>query len=154
MAELLGYRLCQTWKQLVAVLVVEPQAASSIPTVMESMGAGGEPQLLHLRLPRQDKLGATRELDRHDAVGRRVIHFVGVEVLEPFRDFGQGGIGPLAKFIIVHAPIVSTAAPMRPPCLSCNTGHGARTKHGSGFLRFAQDDTKKVLAARDNGARP
>src|ERR1019366_1716959 len=113
MPELLGYRFCQTWKQLVAVLVVEPQAASIIPTVMESMRGGGEPQLLHLRLPRQDKLGAARELDRHDTVGSGVIHFVGVEVLEPFRDFGQGGIGALAKFVIVHAPIVSTAAPTR-----------------------------------------
>src|ERR1035437_8983414 len=104
MPELLGYRLCQTWKQLVAVLVVEPQTASSVPTVMESMRAGGKPHLLHLRLPRQDKLRAARELNRHDTVGRRVIHLVRVEVLEPFRDFAQGDIGSLAKFVIVHAP--------------------------------------------------
>src|SRR5208282_1224948 len=109
MPELLGYRLCQTWKQLVAVLVVEPQTARGVPTVMEPMRARGEPHLLHLRLPRQDKLRAARELNRHDAIGGRVIHFVRVEVLEPFRDFGQGDIGPLAKFVIVHAPIVSAA---------------------------------------------
>ena len=40
MAQLLGDRFHQAWKQFVAVLVVDPQTARWVPAVMESVRAG------------------------------------------------------------------------------------------------------------------
>src|SRR5580704_736899 len=113
MSELLGYRLCQARKQFVTVLVVDPNPARFVPTVMESMRAGRQPQLLHLRLPRQDKLRTARKLNRYDPVGGRVVHFVGIEILEPLGNLAQREIGTLDKFGVIHAAIVSTAARTR-----------------------------------------
>src|SRR5208282_274006 len=113
MSQLLGDRLSQPWEQFVTVLVVEPLSARSVPTVMEPVRAGRQPHLFHLRLSGQDKLRAAHELDRNDAVGSRVIHLVGVEVLEPLGNLAQGGIGTLAKLIIVHGQSVSMQSDRR-----------------------------------------
>ncbi len=107
MSELLGYRFGQAGQQFVTVLIVNPYPARFVPTVMEAVRAGRQPQLLHLRLSRQDKLRTGRELNRHDAVGRRVVHFVGIEILEPLGNLAQRGIGALDKFSVIHAAIVS-----------------------------------------------
>src|SRR5579862_9054241 len=113
MPELVGDRLCQAWKKLVAVLVVDPQTARGVPIVVEPVRTGGQPHLLHLRLAREDKLCTARELDRHDSVGGRVVNFVGVEVLEPLGDLAQGRIGPLAKFAVIHGRGLYQAPPRR-----------------------------------------
>src|SRR5258708_3182090 len=167
MPELLGHRLRQTWKQFVAVFVIEPQTASSIPVVVESVRAGREPHLLHLRLARKDKLRAAPEFDRHDAVGGGVVHFVGVEVLEPFRDIGESGVGEFAKFVVVHVGIVSKrrhdaaiqidASALTLPTTKMSSDDLSRFAAGDkspsageviqdpGFFASLKNDTKKVL---------
>src|SRR5580704_12677102 len=113
MSELLGYRLGQARKQFVTVLVVDPYPARCVPTVMESVRAGRQPQLLHLRLSREDELRAAGEFNCDDTVGRRVVYFGGIEILEPLGNLAQSEIGTLDKFGVIHGAIVSTAARTR-----------------------------------------
>src|SRR5690242_14506733 len=79
MPDLFRDRFGEATEEFVTVFVVEPRRLGGVPIIVECARACGEPHLLHLRLPAQDKLRASGELDRHDPVAGGVIHFIGIE---------------------------------------------------------------------------